>query len=980
MASPIDSSSEISEVAALISGSALAMALKDKTHPLHDLFEFDRDRPMTAAALTVALQPVAVINKMWADLVTANALCPNFLTQEAQPISLKSCGWSSPWSDSEAPVALQKSGKYQAAISARHIKRTCSRNAEWSKIQEADDQFFSHTLLERGFLTSVDFRIPFQASVANSSLLPAHLKDVGEIFELDNNHEGFFGAIYSAWKAWCSGQKMDPWIRCFQTMVLCLNIAEHTKDMRSCRALQHGQHHAAEFHICKDTALDFARHYHQIVLGIQERGQQPTVKAILSVTDKHVKWSKGSGDAKFTQRTMSAIKGIHEKFLEDPKVRRALLKFNITYGTDTLCNGFWHLDGFRMGCVNTEWLPFILDATELYMRRGICSKKKLTIDNIRGKPINKTNSDAVLGWSSLFAMHKLLLQKMLEKVELHNETEVSSTFMQADKFELAFPTSSYIMSMQKAGISVTSTFPKEMQQMQQHQQLACKFCERLRNGDFDSEFRALWKYVKGELPCNGDKVEFIIEHEQCSELAAAWHEVMQALDHLSSNVVNGLTYDSLGLQSSSKVEDDAERGQGDTTLGDRSSDGKPDGDGRQEIFAKATQGRLKWLDSTVHKFKSEKDVTDYINHLLIEYKPEKHRRHVLIPIDIQDGPESDKCPWAKQARLSDEIKMVINGAVKACRPGVFIFVSAGRLPKNKYESYCALDGKKGFNDEELSSPVEITFIGQAHHTSKMFGGRSGSFQARNCETIHGITAKSSGWRSLKKKNCIFDSQKSSYSNDFKLTKILPRDQLQISKELKQDIWEDSAKTVFDFTNLEMEPSDADGRAKWARRHLMSKKVKGCNPLVWDGLESPDWMELFSVCMAPVTYCIDLQAGAGKKAAAACSMPIKTQSVCRNSAHLQHVLKVVDIQIVREMCRASCFWWQKDSCEQVQNAFPDLFRDGDDESLMSTDSDDDNGKGQNDVCKGKKRSMKGGNDDNIIKKESKKSKVAEKEQA
>ena len=330
-----------------------------------------------------------------------------------------------------------------------------------------------------------------------------------------------------------------------------------------------------------------------------------------------------------------------------------------------------------------------------------------------------------------------------------------------------------------------------------------------------------------------------------------------------------------------------------------------------------------------------------------EIKPAKGKRHIIIPIDIQDGPERTKAPWIKAAKVGAFTSRLIKGAVQVLRPGVFLFVAAGKDSRNKYEVFGMLDKAKGHDNEELSMPVEVSLIGSVAAPSFAAGGgggSAGSFQAHNVEVVFGQTSKSAGWRTMRKTK--FDDNKSSFGNDLALKKIPPRDQLQVTKEQKETIWNniEGCPTQFDWTNLEKPPEDKEAKRKWARKKHLNAFNVGYNVVSWDALGPINWTDRLKVCKAPVTYAIDLWSGSGHKSAASVSMPFHTRTIVSNSAHTEHCLKVSDLQMIREMGREGSFWWEKEAHEQVESAFPALFREdnGGVQPLISDSENEDSG--------------------------------------
>jgi len=275
----------------------------------------------------------------------------------------------------------------------------------WEKIKVAEDQLFSHKLIEAGTATNIDFKVPFHCTIRDTSCLPQDMTSNAE-FEIDKSIEIFMGAIYGAWKAHIAKFSMALYTRCLSTSVICVHIGEEAKDQVAVRRLQQVQNAVAEYFVARESCLDFAKTYQDIVDGLVDRGARPTVKAVLTCTDK-VKWcAKTQSEAKFSDRTLGAIKGIAQTFLDVKKNLNAIRVFNIYNGDEVLCQGYWYLDGLRNTCINVELIPQVIDRLGFYLRRSInkCNKRKITIDNIRGKPYNvKTESDAVLGYASLLA-------------------------------------------------------------------------------------------------------------------------------------------------------------------------------------------------------------------------------------------------------------------------------------------------------------------------------------------------------------------------------------------------------------------------------------------------------------------------------------------------------------------------------------------------------------------------------------------------
>ena len=940
--------------------SELEVALKNKDHALHGLFAtLDATgvrAKMSSAALLLADQPTKLISKMWQMLFDRKAFGDRFHKEEGMPISCGSHGWCAPWSNTQALTSLQTAHKYQSAVSGRHVKVVSTKHLDWEKIRLADDQYFSHELLESGKVSNVDFKTPFHSTIKDTSLLPGFgLAATDGFFELDKSHEVFFGGIFGAWKAYILGKDMTPYARCFRSVVICLHVGEDTRDTKALRHLQHGQNAIAEYFISKDSCLDLAYTYKEVVRGITDRGEKATAKAILKKTDA-VKWcSKTATEAKFTERTLSAVKSIATTFLDHYPNWRAIRTFNCCFGPDVLCSGYWHLDGLKQTCINQQWIPRILDRLRLYLRRQTngCSLKRLTIDNIRGKPIGKNSTEAVLGYSSLFALQVMIEDNVLAKVGIVGDhQDIVETFRSADLFEEAFPTTAYVMEMNKLGKSVSSNFPAKMQALNEPQRLACSFVEKVANGEKDDLLRQAWVALKGDMADTPARFSALMAASD--ELKASYNEIMHALDFLTKHVVEKKDGLSVASLMDTEVPSDCV-GAGEQEQ--RGSEEAASNNGTEDIcarlFCNASRNRMKHQQIIGRgAFKSKQDVTDFLNFQIAEMLPSKGQRHIVIPIDIAEGPERAKSPWHKQAKLSNFMQNLIQGAVAVMRPGIFLFVSAGRDPECKYQVFQLMNDKKGHEMEELPSPAEVTLVGGgiAVRDVSKGGASAGSFQARNVQTVWALTSKSCNWRTVKKMQNIFDKGKTSFRNDMELRMCPPRDELQISKEEKLAIWKDieGVPTSFDYSNLAPLPEDAGKKRSHCRKHHLNALVHGYNLVAWGALDTWNWMELYKVCRAPVTFVVDVWAGAGKKSAASVSMPFNTRTVTSCVTHTEHCLKVSDLQMLRETGREGSFWWKKEAHDEVNAAFPSLFRDFDvNTERMSLISDDEQESGNDD---------------------------------
>ena len=462
----------------------------------------------------------------------------------------------------------------------------------------------------------------------------------------------------------------------------------------------------------------------------------------------------------------------------------------------------------------------------------------------------------------------------------------------------------YIVEMNKRGMSVNSDFATISNCLNEAQRVALQFLEKLMSGQFDEHLRASWVEIKGDMADSPQRVQALIAG--CEELSAKHQEIVHACDHLNKD----LARDGISM---------------DLVLEQRSAD---DAEIPAKWYCQASKSRMRFLQTTEKIFKTEREVSDYLKSQLEEIKPAKGKRHVIIPIEIQDGPERAKSPWHKPAKLGPFTKRLISGAVKVLRPGVFLFVAAGKDARNKAETFLLMDAKKDDGDDCLPAPVEVSLISTSFGKDTTSGGGSaGSFQARNVETIFGQTTKAAGWRTLRKMNNIFDNGKTSFNNDLPLTKIAPRDEMQTTKQQKIDIWKgiEGSPATIDFTNCDPIPEEKAARRKWARKNGLNAFNVGYNVVSWESLGPMNWMELFKVCKAPVTYTIDLWGGSGKKTAASVSMPFQTRTLVSSSPHAEHILKVADLQLIREMTRQGSFWWEQEGHAEVESAFPQLFR-------------------------------------------------------
>ena len=908
-------------------------ALKNANNELHGLFA-PVGQPidnMSDKALQLALRPSAVISKMYAMLMARHALGKDFHKQEAAEVKVGSSGWCAKWSSSQAVSSLASAGKYSAAVSIRHFKRTTRRSIDWEKVKMADEQLFSYSLIKDGIKTDLDFKAPFHCTMKDTSTIPERISTADELFELDKQHEILFGAIYSAWKAMVCGENLDPYTRCFQTSQVTIHLAEDEKDSRACRVLQQGQDALAEYEISKDSALDLAEIYRDMVDGIVQRGEKPTVKRILGMSDKAKWFTKTAAEQKFTERTLSAVKGILVTFIENKANADAIRSFNVFFGPDMLCTGYWHLDGIRNCCIDeSSWIPQVLDRLKYYLRRGVngCNAKRVSIDNIRGKPIGKNQDTAILGYAGLFGLHIMITQDVLTKVKLHDFPSICKVFEDSSEFEKAFPTSTYLMAMQRLGKSIQSDLPTHLAQCNEAQRQGCVFLEKLLSGEYDEYLRKAWVEIKGSMANTPEQLAAFIAGSD--ELTAAYNEVMHAVDFLTKNVVDkqdGISMSSIIPAPISSSDS------GNATKADSS-----DPDAAAEWLCKASKNRMKYQQTIEKEWKKEEDVSGCLTSQFSEMKPVKSKRHVIIAIDVCDGPEQATSPWCKEPKLGAFTVRLIKGAVKCMRPGVFLFVGCGSHPRNKASIFQLLVDKKGDDGEELPMPTEISLVGQGLLAQRgvIGGGNAGCFQAGNVASVFGLASKACNWRTLKKSPQLLDSKKSSHANDMPLHKVPPRDQLQVTMEEKVAIWKsiEGIPHEFDAQNMSQPPEDKEERTKWKRRHNLNSLVMGYTLVSWHAVEIHNWMELYNVCKAPVTFVIDLWGGGGKKSAAAVSIPAQVRTVVNNARHAEHCLRVTDLQILKEFGRTGSFWHEKDSQDEIEKAFPSLFREDDCHDLDS----------------------------------------------
>ncbi len=283
-------------------------------------------------------------------------------------------------------------------------------------------------------------------------------------------------------------------------------------------------------------------------------------------------------------------------------------------------------------------------------------------------------------------------------------------------------------------------------------------------------------------------------------------------------------------------------------------------------------------------------------------------------------------PWTNHGELRGYMKIVISGSIAAIQPGVFVFITAGTLPSNKYQVWSLCDKKHGREGMELATPVVLSLV--SDNRGGPSGASAGAFQARNVEAVFGLTTKSFNWRALKKNRQLMDRMFSTFANDLKIQKVAPRDQLQVTKEMKLQYMKAMVSTNLrlHLANLEKPPADRDDKRKWKRRHAISRKVANLLPLVWDTVEAADWMEIYHAVKAPSnTVIIDPQGGAGTKVAAAVSLGFVTRSCVFSEQHAQHLLQVCDFQVIKEMTRDGSCWWEKELHEKITDAFPQLLR-------------------------------------------------------
>ena len=329
-------------------------------------------------------------------------------------------------------------------------------------------------------------------------------------------------------------------------------------------------------------------------------------------------------------------------------------------------------------------------------------------------------------------------------------------------------------------------------------------------------------------------------------------------------------------------------------------------------------------------------------------QPKFKAKHVLIPIDVSEGPERSKRPWADHPRVAGNSVLVetIAGALNCIRPGVFVMIACGTHVANKFEVFKMMREEKGFSGADLGWPLETVLVEAEHSVS--FGARkNGVSQAKNCETVLTVTAKAgSDMYKLKKKKRLFADQKTSFSCDIAKEVQAPALSLQLNSDGKSQMLQPwlSRNFKWDLACLDDIPEEMDKR-KYFKRNRLSNRTRNCFPLVWALKTKAVWMEILNPFVLPKplkTYVFDILAGGGMKLAAALALPVTfAKAVCLNVQHEQHVLQVADLELVKEFGRQDSYWWMKDSAEEIQGLFEKYFK------LQVTEAEEDDSDGSSD---------------------------------
>ncbi len=104
---------------------------------------------------------------------------------------------------------------------------------------------------------------------------------------------------------------------------------------------------------------------------------------------------------------------------------------------------------------------------------------------------------------------------------------------------------------------------------------------------------------------------------------------------------------------------------------------------QKDLLTKSALGRMEQFSSTVKKQPwSPVNVTDWLKECIADIKPQYGKRHVIIPVDVEDGTEPDKHPWLKHVKVGRQCLDIINGSVAVLAPGVFLLVACGLRFKN----------------------------------------------------------------------------------------------------------------------------------------------------------------------------------------------------------------------------------------------------------------------------------------------------------
>ena len=93
-----------------------------------------RPQRLSDAAMKVAMSPAPFPPLTLQRLLGQHVFGDKFENAEAQPIHTSGFGWSAPWSDEEAKVAIETANEYQSSIHIRHCTRTSTRRTEWQNV------------------------------------------------------------------------------------------------------------------------------------------------------------------------------------------------------------------------------------------------------------------------------------------------------------------------------------------------------------------------------------------------------------------------------------------------------------------------------------------------------------------------------------------------------------------------------------------------------------------------------------------------------------------------------------------------------------------------------------------------------------------------------------------------------------------------------------------------------------------------------